>query len=101
MIRNRPTTVTDACFTSAGEKITDMGRCAQMFPVYSNPRLSAGQPLASTMLKCELKPVDRKDYSAPLTVAQFESLRATFRSGVCDYTKKGVAVRPPGTWLSY
>jgi hypothetical protein len=33
VIRNRPATVTDACYTKEGEKITDMTRCARMFPV--------------------------------------------------------------------
>ena len=63
VIRNRPATVTDACYTKDGQKITDMQRCAQMFPVYANPRLNAGLPMGATMLKCELKAVDRKDYS--------------------------------------
>jgi hypothetical protein len=101
VIRNRPATVTDACYTRDGRKIVDMGRCAEMFPFYANPRLNAGMPLASTMLKCELKPIDRKDYAAPLTDAQLTALKARFPSGVCDFTKKGVAVRPPDTWLSY
>ena len=101
VIRNRPATVTDACYTREGEKITDMPRCEQMFPVYSNPRLAAGMPMAATMLKCELKPVDRKDYSVPLTAAQFAAIKAAFPSGVCDYTRKGAAVRAPDVWLSY
>jgi len=101
VIRNRPATVTDACYTSEGKKITDMLRCEQMFPVYSNPRLAAGMPMAATMLKCELKPVDRKDYSVPLTAGQFAAIKAAFPSGVCDYTRKGAAVRAPDVWLSY
>jgi hypothetical protein len=99
--RNRPASVTDACYLEDGQKTTDMEVCARMFPVYSNPRLIAGQPMGATLLKCELKAVDRKDYSAKLTDAQLEAIKAAFPSGVCDYTKKGVAVRPPETWLSY
>ena len=100
-IRNRPANVTDACYTKDGETITDMRRCAAMFPVYSNPRLNAGQPMSSTLLKCELKRVDARDYKATLTNAQLAALRAAFPSGVCDYSKKGDAVRAPDTWLSY
>ena len=101
VIRNRPTTVTDACYTKDGEKISDVARCAQMFPVYSNPRLEAGTPIGAALLKCELKVVERKDYSVPLTDVQFAAIKATFPSGVCDFTKKGVAVRSPETWLRY
>jgi hypothetical protein len=91
VIRNRPTGVSDACYTKDGQKITDMQRCAQMFPIYSNPRLNAGLPLGATALKCELKSVDKKDYA----------LKAAVPAGVCDYSRKGVSVRPPDTWLSY
>ena len=100
-IRNRPATVTDACYTKDGQKITDMTRCAQMFPVYANPRLVAGLPIGATTLKCELKAVDKKDYATRLTDAQAAAIKAAFPSGVCDFTQKGVAVRAPDTWLSY
>jgi hypothetical protein len=101
VIRNRPATVTDACYTKDGQKITDMQRCAQLFPVYANPRLNAGLPMGATLVKCELKAVDRKDYSAKLTDAQLAAIKVAFPSGVCDFSKKGVAVRAADTWLSY
>ena len=89
VIRNRPAAVTDACYAKDGPKITDAQRCAQMFPVYSNPRLNAGLPMGSTMLKCELKAIDKADYRASLTAAQLAALKETFPSGVCDYTEEG------------
>ena len=101
VIRNKPAGVSDACYTKDGQTITDMRRCAQMFPVYSNPRLNAGLPMGATTLKCELKAVDRKDYTHALTDAQLASLKAAFPGGVCDYGRKGVSVRAPDTWLSY
>ena len=101
VIRNKPAGVSDACYTKDGQKITDMQRCAQMFPVYSNPRLNAGLPMGSTMLKCETKSVEKKDYAQPLTDAQLSAVKAAFPTGVCDYSKKGIAVRAPDTWLSY
>jgi hypothetical protein len=101
VIRNRPATVTDACYTKPGDTITDMARCARMFPVYSNPRLEAGMPIHAIMLKCELKAVDRNDYSVALTEIQLAAIRGTFPSGVCDFSKKGVAVRSPEIWLTY
>jgi hypothetical protein len=101
VVRNRPAGVTDGCYTKDGQKITDMKRCGEIFPAYANPRLNAGMPIASTMLKCALKPIDKKDYSRRLTDAQVAALKAAFPSGVCDYAQKGISVRPPGTWLSY
>ena len=74
--------------------------CAQMFPVYLNPRLVAGQPLGSALLKCELKPVEKKDYEQPLTGAQLSTLKATFPGGVCDYSKKAAGLSAPATWFT-
>ena len=101
VIRNKPTGVTDTCYTKDGQTITDMQRCGQMFPVYSNPRLNAGLPMGSTAVKCETRPVDRNDYGASLTDAQLAALKAAFPTGVCDYSSKGVSVRAPDIWLSY
>jgi hypothetical protein len=78
-----------------------MARCAELFPVYSNPRLEAGIPIAATMLKCDLKAIDSADYSVRLTATQLAAVRTTFPSGVCDLTKKGVAVGPSETWRRY
>ena len=101
VMRNRPADVTDACYMKDGQKITNVQRCAQMFPVYANPRLNAGLPIGATMLKCELKTIDTKDYLVTLNDAQIAALKAVFPTGVCDFTKRGVAVRSPDTWLSY
>jgi hypothetical protein len=101
IIRNKPAGVTDACYTKDGQKITDMQHCAQMFPVYANPRLNAGLPIGAATLKCELKAIDKKDYAPPLTEAQLSALRTVFPGGVCDFTRKGVSVRAPDAWLSY
>ena len=57
--------------------------------------------MGATMLECDLKAADKKDYSAALTDAQLAAIKAAFPSGVCDFTRKGVAVRAPNTWLSY
>ena len=46
-------------------------------------------------------PVRRFDYP-PMTDAQFAQLKATFPTGVCDYSRAPVGQRPlKGTWLSY
>ena len=102
VIRNRPAGVSDACYTKDGEKITDMPRCAQMFPVYSNPRLNAGLPMGAD--DAEMRAEERstgRTIAKPLTDEQLAALRSAFPSGVCDFSKKGVSVRAPDTWLSF
>jgi hypothetical protein len=54
------------------------------------------------VLKCHLKPVDPTSYAVPFTTDQQARLAAVFPSGVCDYTRRGVAqVRPDGVWQSF
>ena len=52
------------------------------------------------MLKCQLKPIDAKDYKAPMTADEMQQLRQAFPGGVCDYSKAGVNQVPPGGHLS-
>jgi len=102
VLRNKPTGLTDSCFTAKFEETKDPATCAAMFPVYANPRIVAGGPVNGDVFKCELKPVDKADYTRPVTDAQLAQLRNVFPQGVCDYTKKGVMQRPvSGVWLTY
>jgi hypothetical protein len=102
VVRNKPDELVDACYSATGEKITDQATCQSLYPPRSNPRLAAGEPLTNDILKCELKPVERSDYTQPLTDQQFAHLEAIFPQGVCDYTRPGVEQqRLEHTWLSY
>ena len=99
--RNRPAGLTDSCFNSELEETTDAAACAEMFPVYGNPRSVAGARPAADQMKCQLKPVDQTDFETPLSDTQLASLRVAFPEGVCDYSKDGVSQRPPSTWLTF
>ncbi|MGH9256545.1 MAG: DUF6351 family protein, partial [Vicinamibacterales bacterium] len=101
VVRNKPSNLVDTCYLASLEPVTDPSRCQVLFPVAANPRLVAGSPLTQDRLKCELKPVDRADYKAPLTDAQLASVREVFPGGVCNYNRPGVGQRAPQTWLSY
>ncbi len=101
VLRNKPAGLGDSCFTAALEEIKDAAKCRAMFPVYANPRVVAGGPATGDVYKCELKPIDKADYTRPVTDAQLAALRGVFPQGVCDYTKKGVQQRPAQTWLAY
>jgi hypothetical protein len=106
--RDKPSGLTDACWTSEGEKIVEpltfdgKGRCNGLYPAHSDPHIVAGAPLTDDVLKCTLKPVDAKDYSVALTADQIAKLKTTFPQGVCDYKRPGVAQqRVDGTWHRY
>ncbi|MDA1185883.1 MAG: DUF6351 family protein [Acidobacteria bacterium] len=99
--RNRPAGLTDSCFNAELEASTDTAACAEVFPVYGNPRSVAGARAAGDQMKCQLKPIEPADYGEPLTDAQLAGLRAVFPEGVCDYSKDGVSQQPPATWLTF
>ena len=43
------------------------------------------------MLKCQLKPLARKDYAVRFSPAEWARLARIFPGGVCDWGKPGVA----------
>lgn len=99
--RNKPAELVDACYTNAG-KITDAAQCQALYPTSGNPRLAAGEPPTNDILKCELRPVKRADYTQALTDVQFARLRSIFPNGACDYTQPGVGQQEPKyDWLGY
>jgi hypothetical protein len=104
--RARPGTATDACWDRDLRRIDEPatldgpGKCNTLYPSHRTPRLVAGTPIADDVLKCQLKPIDPKDYTVPFTDAQVRELRRVFPDGVCDYTKPGIGQqRPAGTYL--
>ena len=102
VVANKPADLVDACYLSAGQKITSAELCAEVFPYHDHPRLIAGAPQTEDIIKCQLKPVDAADYSASLTEDQLSQIRDVFPEGVCDYSKPGVGqVAMAGTWLGY
>jgi hypothetical protein len=89
VLRNKPAGLTDSCFTAKLEEITDPAKCAAMFPVYANPRIVAGGPATGDVFKCELKPIDKADYTRPVTDAQLAQLRNVFPAGRLRLHEKG------------
>ena len=99
---HRPADFVDACYPSETTKITDMTRCAELFPIGTDARMVAGAPWANDVLKCALKPVDASDYAKSLTAEQRSRLTRIFPDGVCDWTRPGVGQVPlAGTWAFY
>jgi hypothetical protein len=105
-LRNRPVELTDACWTSATNRISEpfglaaAGTCETLYPTYGDTRRAAGSGLANDTLKCQRQPLDLT--SSGFTAAQQARLSTVFATGVCDWTQPGVGkVAPLGTWLDY
>ncbi len=106
--RNRPSDLGDGCYLADGTRIRERlsyegtGRCADLYPIYSNTRLAAGEPLTRDVLKCSLAPIRFADYPVDFTRGQRNRLLAAFPGGVCDFGQPGVGQQPPdGPWLDY
>jgi hypothetical protein len=70
-------------------------------PFHADPRIVAGGPLATDVMKCELTAPERGDYPA-MTDEQWAQLNAIFADGVCDYSKRSQGYAElEGTWLSF
>jgi hypothetical protein len=106
VVRAKPAAAVDGCWTAEGTRIdeplslTGKGRCAELYPPHATPRLVAGSSLADDGLKCQLKPIDAKDYAGKMSAEELQQLRQIFAGGVCDYSKPGVNQRAlAGTYL--
>jgi hypothetical protein len=104
--RQRPKAATDGCWDAEDQRIDEPatfdgpGRCNALFPNHKNPRLVAGGPIADDIAKCQLKPIDARDYEVEFSPDDMGRLRAIFPGGVCDYSRPGVNQAPlAGTYL--
>ena len=101
VIADKPADIGDQCSDGVGQKLHD-GTCGNtIVPIYGTPRTVAGEPISTDQNKCQLKPLRRRDYNVTFTDAQWAALENTFPTGVCDYTKPGVAQQPVMPWLIY
>lgn len=103
---NKPADVVDACFAPDGTKIVEPqtafgpGQCNTLFPAGMAPNLVAGAPLASDIIKCQLKPLDVADYKVSFSAQQWQQLSEAFPNGVCDWSRPGVEQTAAMPWAS-
>ncbi len=105
--RAKPADLVNGCYAPDGKRIIETpsfsgGQCNELYPAFPSPRMVAGGPASNDVLKCQLKPLDLKDYQVPLTDAQKARLAAIFPAGVCNFSVKGVEQQPlAGSWLTF
>ena len=99
---NKPEDVHDQCSDGLGHKILDNADCV---PLYSAPRVVAGDAKTADIVKCALRPLSRSDDYGPLgvafTEAQWTQLDETFADGVCDFSRSGVGQQGAVAWMTY
>ncbi|PZG21662.1 hypothetical protein C1I95_06975 [Micromonospora craterilacus] len=105
---SRPDGLADSCIESNGNRIVEeltldpAARCNQLFPYHRNPRVIAGGPTSSAVIKCQLQPLNRAAYGVTFTDEQWQRLQAVFPGGVCDWSKPGVGqVSLADTWIRF
>ncbi len=79
-----------------------MEDCLESNPYFGNAHLGAGQSLDDdSVLKCQLKPLDRSSYGVSFTDDQWTRMEEAFRGGVCDWTLPSVGYTAAVPWLSF
>ena len=101
VVKEKPQDLSDECWTGTGTKLTNSLCPPGVVPVYGTPRTVAGDAITTDANKCQLKPLQRSDYKATFTDAQWAELQHTFPTGVCDFSKPGVDQRPTIPWMTY
>jgi uncharacterized tannase-like protein DUF6351 len=112
--KRRPPAAVDGCWIEGGdgngpafyaERQTFSSQpdsvCNKALPSSGFTRLVAGGPLDGNILKCQLKPIDAKDYPASFTAADLQRLRTIFPGGVCNWAKPGVNQTRVVPWASF
>lgn len=103
VVKDKPAGAHDLCTNGDGVELPSADACAQAFPYYAEPRMVAGEPFTGDVMKCQLKPLNRADYTQAVafTDADWAQLQTIFPSGVCDYSKPGVEQQPTLPWMGY
>ena len=105
IVLNRPADVHDRCQYAPGVRVAPAdGVCLpeQAQTRFGTPREVAGGPRTNDILKCQLKPLTREDFGLlGLSDTQWQRLRATFTTGVCDWQKRGVGQQAVVAWQTY
>ncbi|HUP92172.1 MAG TPA: DUF6351 family protein, partial [Solimonas sp.] len=103
VVANKPAAAHDRCTDGNGDEVPDVTVCTLANTYYREPRMVAGEPFTGDVLKCQLKPLDRADYTqlVAFSDADWAALQAIFPEGVCDYSLPGVDQQMTIPWMGY
>jgi hypothetical protein len=102
VIHDKPADLTDECYDGGGQKLSNSLCPAGVVNVAGTPRMDAGDPITTDANKCQLKPLATTDFPGiSFTGDQWATLRKTFATGVCNFTKPGVDQQPTVAWMTY
>jgi hypothetical protein len=93
---NKPADARDRCDLPTQEI------CNTAMAPYGSTRMGAGDGPATDIMKCRLKPLVQSDFGSILfTATEWSALKATFPSGICDWTRQGVSQQQTTAWQTY
>ena len=102
IIADKPADVQDQCTDGVGQVIPSQQACQLINPIFSTPRIVAGEGIATDNEKCQLEPLRRTDYlPIQFTDDEWAQLQHAFPTGVCDWSKPGIDQRPTIPWMTY
>ncbi|HWZ73809.1 MAG TPA: DUF6351 family protein [Casimicrobiaceae bacterium] len=111
IVNNKPAEAVDFCLTGHGDTNAEFAGAIPLFDpacpailTGKSLRQAAGGPVQENIFKCQLKPLNfaDPDYTGVLFSANQQSrLQAVFPTGVCDWTKPGVAQTPVNPWTTF
>jgi uncharacterized tannase-like protein DUF6351 len=114
-VKHKPASAVDGCWVVDADKAEKAAifvaerqtfsnkpdsKCNAAYPSSAFTRYVAGGPIDANVLKCQLKPIDSKDYPS-FTPAELQRLRNTFPGGTCDFSKPGVGQTRVVPWASF
>jgi hypothetical protein len=102
IVDDKPADIHDQCTDGLGHAIPDETVCSLINPIFTTPRVVAGEGIETDVNKCSLKPLRRSDYlPVVFTDAPWAQLRAAFGAGVCDWSRPGVDQQAAIPWMTY
>ena len=111
VVNNKPPEAVDFCLNTHGDTDAQVAAAIPLFDpactvnlTGKSLRQAAGGPVAENIFKCQLKPLNfaDADYTGVLfSASQQNRLQAVFPTGVCDWTKPGVAQAPVNPWTTF
>jgi uncharacterized tannase-like protein DUF6351 len=102
VVENKPADVHDQCTDGAGQVIPNQQVCQLINPIFTTPRMVAGEGIETDVNKCRLKPLRRSDYlPVQFTDEEWAKIAQAFPTGVCDWSEPGVDQQPTIPWMTY